>query len=603
MKSFWRLNSLLRVSFATLLHEWLPSLCLMMTLAAVLCPVVLILGLKQGTVENLKQSLLRDPANLEIRPRASLTVDEKILKRISDIQGLGFIVPKTRSLGSASVEFEKSGSKVDVDLLPTAEGDPLLMTYRCSQPGFEEVVLTYKASKALSALPGDDVVMLLSRISNDGTPENQQLSLRVKAVLPQEATTIGAGYVQLALLSAVEEYRENMAVPRLGWKGPDSQRAMPVFDGFILISDEMIAPEIISRVSVATGFLLHRRIDENESQTELAQFALKESTAILFFNETNPRPYESIQAASSIVGIGARSLLPWVKPIDVQIAIQGGEKKKYLLRTLMAEISARNNTDEGEKPWITVPKGEFEQKEAVIYGQSPVGLCAVPCDLVYGSRSPTDETAYAPSNFTGILRHLENRHLEWEPVHRNFLLGRRSYSSFRLYADGLNSVERVAQELSKMDIDCFSEAAKVAKVMKLDKDLSILFWLVTAFSLTGGGAALALSLFGAIDRRKRDYSMLRMLGLPRSWLVILPMTESLVIAASAFAIAIAVYHLNAAVINRLFTNLSDDRPGFCSLPIKLQATVLLCSLCLAICGALAASARLLYISPSNAIRN
>jgi putative ABC transport system permease protein len=603
MKFLSRLRSLLRVSFATLLHEWLPSLCLMMALAAVLCPVVLILGLKHGTVENLRQSLLRDPANLEIRPRSSLPVDENLLKRIAKIEGVEFIVPKTRSLGSASVEFEKNGLKVDVDLLPTAEGDPLLITHRCSHPEFEEVVLTYAASKALSALPDDNVLMLLSRKSSDGISETQQLSLKVKGVLPQEATTIKAGYVQLPLLSAVEEYRENMAVPRLGWKGPLSQRATPVFDGFVLITEETIPPEIISRVSVATGFLSHRRIGEQESEPEFAELVRSKSTGILFYNENNPQPSDKIQAVSSIVGSGVRSLLPWVKAIHVKIADEGGDRKNYLLRTIMADRLEHYSQEAGKNPWIAVPKGEFSRKEAVIHGQSPVGMCSVPCVLVDGNPNSEEGSVYATADFTGIFRHLENRHLEWDPVEKDFLLGRRSYSSFRLYASGLNSVESVTQELSKMNIDYFSEAAKVARVMKFDNDLSILFWLVTAFSLTGGGAALALSLFGAIDRRKRDYAMLRMLGLPKTWLVVLPMTEALVIAASAFVIAISVYHINETVINSLFSNLSDDRPGFCSLPLQLQAAVLLCSLGLAICGALAASARLLTISPSKAIRN
>jgi ABC-type antimicrobial peptide transport system permease subunit len=165
------------------------------------------------------------------------------------------------------------------------------------------------------------------------------------------------------------------------------------------------------------------------------------------------------------------------------------------------------------------------------------------------------------------------------------------------------SVSNVSKELTAMGIECSSEAAKVARVLKFDKDLSILFWLVSAFSLAGGGAALALSLYGAIDRRKRDYAMLRTLGLPRSWLVFLPLIESITVAVSAFFFAMLVYHLNAAMINRLFSHLDEDRPGFCYLPPNLQALVMLCSLGLAICGALAAAARLLSISPSNAIRH
>ena len=97
--------------------------------------------------------------------------------------------------------------------------------------------------------------------------------------------------------------------------------------------------------------------------------------------------------------------------------------------------------------------------------------------------------------------------------------------------------------------------------------------------------------------------MLRTLGLPRSWLFLLPLMESIILTSIAFTIAITVYHVNAAVINRLFAHLESDRPGFCFLPLRLQALVLLCTVSLSIVGALAAALRLRTMSLSEAIRH
>lgn len=595
-----RLRSLFVIAFATLRHEWLPTLCLVMALAAVLCPVVLILGLKHGTVENLRQNLLRDPSNLEIRPRMSMQVDHKLLQQIRSMEGVGFLVPKTRSLGSASVEFELNEKRVDVDLIPTAPGDPLLDIYKCMQPEFEEVILTHAAAVSLSADIGDEVVMFLSRRTDDGLSETVSLSLKIKGVLPQEATTIRAGYVQLPLLSSVEEYRENLAVPRLGWAGPQTQHANPIFDGFFVLDDVKIPPDTISRVSVATGFLSHRRIGPDDIDKELARACQGSEEAMLFFNNNDPRFATAIEAAADIIGADINSIYPWVKPLEVKVSLPGGEEKTHWLHTSIAP-SPRVEGD--GIPWIAVSYATDELPQATLSRNSPVGVCKMPCRLVLTEPSQNGSLAYANASLTGMLRHLDTRHLEWDPLSERFLLGRRCFSGIRLYADSLPSVSKVTAELAAIGIDSNSEAAKVARVMKFDKDLSILFWLVSAFSLAGGGAALALSLYGAIDRRKRDYAMLRMLGLPRSWLVLLPLIESITVAVTAFFIALAVYHLNAAVINRLFGHLENDRPGFCFLPPELQALVLLCSLGLAVCGALAAAARLLSISPSNAIRH
>ena len=603
MRNVRRLFSLFSISAATLRHEWLPSLCLMTALAAVLCPVVLILGLKHGTVENLRQALLRDPSNLEIRPRSSLQVDHELIEKIRSIDGAGFIIPKTRSLGSASVEFQIEERRVDVDLFPTAGGDPLLETHRCPQPGPEEVVLTSSAAKALSAAGGDEITMLLGRRTDQGKSETVSLPLKVRGVLPPEATTIKAGYVQLSLLSAVEEYRENLAVPRYGWDGPASQQAGPVYDGFLLLADEPLSPESIGRISVVTGFLSHRRIKPDETEPELSRAIQGRKEAVLFFNDSEPRPETSIRAAENIPGGTECTQLPWCKPREVRVTDSAGKAIAYQLHALMRSDIAPPTGTGRLQPWIAIPDRPSIPGSTELSAPSPLGMSSIPCMVVSLKEDAPPRIAFAPASFAGILRHLDSRTVEWDPAGSRFLLGRRNFSGFRLYARDLSSVQPLASRLSAIGIDCSSEGDKVARVLKFDEDLSILFWLVSAFSLAGGGAALALSLYGAIERRRRDYAMLRTLGLPRSWLVLLPLIESLAITTFAFLMALSVYHLNAAVINRLFSRFEDDRPGFCFLPLQLQALVYLCSLVLAVCGALAAAFRLLRMSLSESIRH
>lgn len=603
MKNVRRLFSLFSISAAILRHEWLPSLCLMTALAAVLSPVVLILGLKHGTVENLRQTLLRDPSNLEIRPRSSLQVDQELIEKIRSIDGSGFIIPKTRSLGSASVEFQIEERRVDVDLFPTAGGDPLLETHHCPQPGADEVVLTSSAAKALSAVGGDEIRMLLGRRTDQGISETVSLTLKVRGVLPPAATTIKAGYVQLSLLSAVEEYRENLAVPRYGWDGPESQQAEPVYDGFLLLADEPLSPESIGRISVVTGFLSHRRVNSEETSPELRRASQAGKESVLFFNDSEPRPEASIRAGENIPGGTGATLLPWCKPREVRVTDSVGKEIGYHIHALMRSDIAPPTGVGPIQPRIIIPDGSSVSGTTVLSAQSPLGMSRIPCTVVSMNEDAPPGIAFVSPSFAGILKHLDSRTVEWDPGGNRFLLGRRNFSGFRLYARDLSSVQPLASRLSEMGIDCTSEGDKVARVLKFDEDLSILFWLVSAFSLAGGGAALALSLYGAIERRRRDYAMLRTLGLPRAWLVLLPLIESLAITTFAFLMALSVYHLNAAVINRLFSHFEDGRPGFCFLPLPLQAVVYLCTLALAVCGALAAAVRLLRMSLSEAIRH
>jgi len=56
------------LAVADLKHEWILSLCLIIAIAAVIAPLLLMMGLKYGTIETLRERLVEDPAYREIRP-------------------------------------------------------------------------------------------------------------------------------------------------------------------------------------------------------------------------------------------------------------------------------------------------------------------------------------------------------------------------------------------------------------------------------------------------------------------------------------------------------------------------------------------------------
>ena len=592
MKSIRRILSLILFSSAVLRHEWMPSLCLITALSAVLCPVILILGLQHGTVENLRQGLLREPSNLEIRPRNSLLVNDALLEQIRSFKGTAFIIPKTRSLGSASVELRLKDRQTEVDLIPTDMGDPLLITYHQNTPEKDEMVMTSSAAKSLEVAIGDMVTMKLERGTKQGTGESVSLRLRVTGILPAEATTIQAAYVPLKLLTAVEEYRENLAVPAYGWSGPESQRAEPIFDGFVWIPDASLSQEIAGRLSVLTGFLSHRKIVKDDIPASPAFKAFIER-GILFYNENNPLYISSIKTADSIEGGRAYA---WCRPRAIRLGNSDGS-------FFASRLFTWPSLNEGEvAPKILMKNGSIAITTQLLV-LSPLGEIGIPCGVSEPPDSTSAETISTSPYFMGILRHLDTRSVTWDPGSSRFLLGRRGFSSFRLYANDLSLVGPLTSQLSSIGIDCSSEGAKIARVLRFDRDLTKLFWLVGLFSLTGGSAALVLSLIGAIERRKRDHAMLRMLGLPRGWLFFLPLVEALVIASAAFGVAITVYHINAAIINRLFDNLGDEVSGFCRLPLRRQLFLYLCTLLPAFVGSLLAGTRMIRMPLSETIRH
>jgi putative ABC transport system permease protein len=608
MNAIRQLLALGHVAGATTSHERLPSLCLALALAAVFCPVVIILGLKNGAVENLRQALLRDPSNLELRPRSSMEVDASSLSRIRALRGVGFAVPKTRSLGLAAVQFQLGEKVAELDLVPTAAGDPVLERHGAVQPGPMQAVLTFVAARALGldANGPARIVMSVGRYDADGRREEKTLPIEVVRVLPLAATTLRAAYVNLDLLEAVEQFRENLAVPWLQWPGGDSVAADPVFDGFVVWGEEVMAPALASRVAVASNFLEQRTIEQTDPDWELAALAARHGHVKLFYNRNDPQPNDGIQRVKALLAEGnAAGVLPWSNPRELTVVDSLNRRFPVLLHTALSEDSA--GTSQGMAPLaMTLPASVVISPPTCIEVASRVGRLEFPMEISGRVGSPVNEgrnILHGPPWLTGVLRHLDFRTLQWEPEGKRFLLGRRSFSGLRLYARSIEDVRPLTETLRNEGIECDSAADRVERVLELERNLGSLFLIVCAFSLTGGGAALALSLYGTIERRRRDYGMLRTLGASKLLLGFLPMIEAVVLSGAGFIIAMGLFHACAALINRVLVPQAEEAGAFCQLPLHMQASVGAVILGLALLCSSVAALRVLSISPSDAIRH
>ena len=89
-----------RLAAADLTHEWILSSCLVLAVAAVLAPLIILFGLKHGTVETLRERLLQDPRNREIRPMVSASFSKPWIEELGRRADVAFVVPATRQISS-----------------------------------------------------------------------------------------------------------------------------------------------------------------------------------------------------------------------------------------------------------------------------------------------------------------------------------------------------------------------------------------------------------------------------------------------------------------------------------------------------------------------
>ena len=122
-----RLFKTLRLASRDYTHEWQMSGCFVLALAAVLGPMLVLFGLKFGIVGGMLNQLIENPENREIRPVGSGRFDQAWFDQMRQRKDVAFLVPMTRSI-AATIELtsETSSRNVRVELIPSAEGDPVL---------------------------------------------------------------------------------------------------------------------------------------------------------------------------------------------------------------------------------------------------------------------------------------------------------------------------------------------------------------------------------------------------------------------------------------------------------------------------------------------
>lgn len=108
-------------------HEWRISLCLIFALAAILAPLLVLFGLKSGIVTTMTERLKADPRTLEVVIRGHGRFTPHWFNEMRANPLVGFIIPRTRLL-AATITLESTDGPVlqDLDMIPTAAGDPVL---------------------------------------------------------------------------------------------------------------------------------------------------------------------------------------------------------------------------------------------------------------------------------------------------------------------------------------------------------------------------------------------------------------------------------------------------------------------------------------------
>ena len=182
-------------------------------------------------------------------------------------------------------------------------------------------------------------------------------------------------------------------------------------------------------------------------------------------------------------------------------------------------------------------------------------------------------------------------------------LDTRIYPSFRLYARSIYDVENLVNILEKEGTRIKANVAEITTVQSIDQNLSVIFWIIACVGAVGFSFSLGASLWANVDRKRKELSVLSLVGFKSGRIIMFPVLQSCYTAILGWLVAVLVYLVFEYLINFfLAPRLNLDR-DLCFLLIDHFLWALGLTVVIAIFAAILGGVRAASIEPSDGLRD
>jgi putative ABC transport system permease protein len=176
------------------------------------------------------------------------------------------------------------------------------------------------------------------------------------------------------------------------------------------------------------------------------------------------------------------------------------------------------------------------------------------------------------------------------------------FASFRLYARDIGDVLTLERDLNQAGYTVSSDARAIAQTTGIDRSLGRLFLVLTGCASLGAMVALASSLWGNVERKRRALSLLRLLGVPARALVAFPLLQAALVAGIGALCGAALALSVGAAINLTNRGAYLGGDALCRLGPGEIAGATAITLALALVAGAAAVRPVLRLQPADGLR-
>ena len=179
----------------------------------------------------------------------------------------------------------------------------------------------------------------------------------------------------------------------------------------------------------------------------------------------------------------------------------------------------------------------------------------------------------------------------------------RIYPSFRLYARSIYDVETLVAELEREGARIKANVSEITTVRSIDKNLSVIFWIIACVGAVGFSFSLGASLWANVDRKRKDLSVLRLVGFKSGRIVLFPMLQACYTALLGWLLAVMIYLLFEYLINYFLAPQLNLDKALCFLLTEHFLWALALTVVIAIFAAMMGGIRAAGIEPSDGLRD
>jgi putative ABC transport system permease protein len=611
---------IIRAAVADVRHDWILFSCVVCAIGAVFSPLLILYGLKRGYIDAMRHQLLHDPRNREIRPRElPKALQEEWFTRMRNVGDVEFVIPSTATAETVALRTVGAGNSspvVAADMIPSGPGDPLLAHHSLLPPSDTECILTEKAALNLNVSEGAKIVVSVQR-----TAEQAERAFVVRGIIPGRSVAKNAIFIAQPVLDRISRFKWGLAVPEYGWPGGAIEVA-PSYSHVLIIASEKLNQDTALKLRTKTGFSQRTALTRAEvfeeyvlpidddpemfrieaagrpgGEENIAKVMLELGGSEAVVMRTNPRMPASLtgmrgQAQVELISISLDGITKGVVQTEAlpewaTVSPTSDALVNYSWRRIAVSLSVFERVGGG--PW-----------QATV--ETPEGSLSFPV-VIEESKALSSALAWIPSVLGGILHSgQKSAGIAFDPMQNKFVNERSGHRGFRLFARDLEGVERLTTLLSAQSMKVDSALDQIAGIREFDNNMTSLIKLVGVVTGAGAIGALLTSLLASIERKKRDFGILRLMGTARIHVVLIPLVQAQLIVGFAFGLAVLIFRIFASAADQLFIGKLAPGQTYVSIQNAELASALGGVSIVAMVVALLASARLFSIEPADAVR-